>query len=232
VSDIYTGGTYLDSNPTWHVEDSEWKAGHIADMLARNGISPRSICEVGCGAGEILRQLHDRYDDGTRLVGYEISPQAFELARARSTDRLEFRMGDVLADERGGKYDVLMLIDVIEHVEDYFSLLRGVGPLAQHKLLHIPLDLSAQTVALDRPLRDGRRDFGHIHYFSRTMALKVLEEVGYQVVDWTYTPSAFIRPADKASTKVLNLARKALWAANQEAAVRLLGGWSMLVLAR
>ena len=52
---IYTNGYYLEKNPTWHVEDSSWKAKNIIKMMKRNNIVPKTICEVGCGAGEILR---------------------------------------------------------------------------------------------------------------------------------------------------------------------------------
>jgi SAM-dependent methyltransferase len=229
--DRYTSGQYLSSNPTWHVEDSAWKADHILRMLRRHELTPRTVCEVGCGAGEILRQLHDRLSERTRLVGYEISPQAFELARPRATARLEFRLGDVL-DDPGEVFDLLLVIDVIEHLEDYHTFLRALGPRAALKLLHIPLDLSAQTVTLSHPLPDSRRDFGHLHYFTRSTALQALGDVGYEVLDWCYTPSAFIRPADRASTKVLNAARRMLHTVSPELAVRLLGGWSLLVLAR
>lgn len=54
---IYTDGTYFEKNPTWHIEDSAWKANQIQKILSQNKIKPKSICEIGCGAGEILKQL-------------------------------------------------------------------------------------------------------------------------------------------------------------------------------
>ena len=54
---IYTAGDYLKKNPTWHVEDSLWKSKMILKMITQNDIMPKTICEVGCGAGEILKQL-------------------------------------------------------------------------------------------------------------------------------------------------------------------------------
>lgn len=55
--DIYKDGEYLKKNPTWHVEESPFKAKYILEMLRRNNLSPRTVCEAGCGAGEVLRQL-------------------------------------------------------------------------------------------------------------------------------------------------------------------------------
>ena len=57
TNEIYLDGTYLDKNPGWHEEDSAWKAEKILKILKRNKLKPSSICEVGCGAGEILSCL-------------------------------------------------------------------------------------------------------------------------------------------------------------------------------
>ncbi len=79
----YVGGEYLGHNPTWHVEDSAWKAEQILAALKRNGLHPATVCEVGCGAGEILSQLHARLPSHVVFTGYEISPQAHALALTR-----------------------------------------------------------------------------------------------------------------------------------------------------
>lgn len=49
--EFYKQGEYLEHNPSWHVEDSAWKAKQIVEMLNRHDIHPRTIAEVGCGAG-------------------------------------------------------------------------------------------------------------------------------------------------------------------------------------
>ncbi|GAC1565336.1 MAG: hypothetical protein NVS3B14_02690 [Ktedonobacteraceae bacterium] len=56
LEEVYTSGEYLEKNPTWHVEESPWKAKQIMRMVAQNGIEPRTICEVGCGVGEVSIQ--------------------------------------------------------------------------------------------------------------------------------------------------------------------------------
>ncbi len=88
--ELYTSGEYLEKNPTWHVEESPWKAKQILRMMKQNSISPRTICEVGCGAGEVLKQLQERMDPACSFWGYEISPQAFELCKPRANEKLHF----------------------------------------------------------------------------------------------------------------------------------------------
>src|SRR5579859_2700572 len=84
MDSIYTDGTYLRNNPAWHADDSAWKAGHIAAMLERHALAPATVCEVGCGAGEVLRALATRLDASTRFIGYEISPDAFALCASKA----------------------------------------------------------------------------------------------------------------------------------------------------
>ncbi len=70
ASDIYYDGQYLQNNAGWHAEDSPWKARQIDKILAHNNIAPQLIAEVGCGAGEILKELSINYPKAN-FVGYE-----------------------------------------------------------------------------------------------------------------------------------------------------------------
>jgi SAM-dependent methyltransferase len=227
---LYTSGEYLASNPTWHIEDSAWKACQILGMLNRHGLRPRTVCEVGCGVGEVLRELRDRMNDRPNFVGYEISPQAFALAAPRSSERLAFRLGDVLEDDE--RFDLILLIDVIEHVEDYFSLLRGLRARCGHTILHVPLELSVVSILLDSPMTFSRDRLGHVHFFTRDSALGMLRGVGYEIVDWRFTAASSHYPRGSWKLRAMERARRVAFPLNQTATVRILGGYSLLVLAR
>lgn len=229
-STIYIDGTYLRNNPDWHTDDSPWKAGHIASMLERHRIVPSTVCEVGCGAGEILRNLAGRLPQDTRFFGYEISPDAYRLCSRNAAPNFEFRLANLL-EEDGAHFDLAMAIDVFEHVEDCFDFLRKLRTKARHKIFHIPLDLSALSVARGRKLLDMRRSVGHIHYFTKDTALALLEDTGYRVVDHFYTSGATELGNLGWKTKLMKVPRRALQAVSPDAAARWLGGYSLLVLA-
>ncbi len=230
--DRYTTGSYLESNPDWHVEDSAWKAEQVQAMLDRHSIAPQTVCEVGCGAGEVLRQLLGRLDSATSFVGYEISPQAHELASTRATDRLRFVLGDLAAEPGETAFDVLLILDVIEHLEDPFAFLRAMRVRADHVVLHIPLDMTVQAIARNLLMTSSREPFGHLHYFQKETALATLGETGYEIIEWTYTPSAFVHPPENARARIIQAVRKAMFRVAPDLTQRLLGGWSLLVLAR
>src|ERR1035437_3403242 len=124
TENIYTkeNGEYLMNNPTWHVEHSSWKAKQIMKMLNRNPIKPKSIVEVGCGAGEILNQLYLSMPDDVVFTGFDISSDAINLAKQREKARLEFKHENFL--ETHEKCDLLLMIDVFEHVNDYLGFLK------------------------------------------------------------------------------------------------------------
>jgi len=228
---MYVDGGYLEKNPGWHVEESAWKAQQIDRMLKRHHLEPATICEVGCGAGEVLKRLQDKMDDSCELWGYDISPQALELCAPKANERLHFKLADI-RQEQDVFTDLLLLMDVIEHLEDYFSFLRALQPKSHYKILHIPLDLSAQTVLRYRGLLHVREAYGHIHYFTKEVALRMLQDIGYEVLDYFYTARSIDLPTELPGRRVLGLPRKLLFTINQDLATHVLGGFSLLALAK
>ncbi len=229
-STVYLEGEYLAKNPQWHVEESPWKAKQVLRMLRQNDLTPKSICEVGCGAGEVLSQLQKNLSRECVFWGYDISPQALELARSRANEKLQFE----LADFRSGSdvfFDLILVLDVIEHLEDYWSFLRQLKPTSRHKIFHIPLDLSVQTVFRQRALLKRRDLYAHLHYFTKETALQTLRDAGYEVLDYFYTPRS-IELGAELGEKLLSLPRRLCFAIHQDFAARLLGGFSLLILAR
>jgi|GEM_PF-6882011 len=44
-------------------------------------------------------------------------------------------------------------------------------------------------------LIDVLRDHGHIHYFTKDVALQILKDVGYEVLDYFYTAPSLDLPS-------------------------------------
>ena len=227
---IYSDGTYLENNESWHVEDSPWKADKILKIIKKNGLKPATVCEIGCGAGEILNQLHGRMNGNVQFFGYEVSPQAYNMAVTRQKDRLSFVFRDLLQERT--QFDLLLVIDIIEHIPDYYGFLSQIRNKAEYKIFHIPLDLSVQTLWRLKPILNGRRNVGHIHYFIKDTALAALTETGYTIVDYFYTAGMVEAPGKSFASKLLSWPRRLLFKVNEDFATRLLGGYSLMVLAK
>ncbi|HEX5958494.1 MAG TPA: class I SAM-dependent methyltransferase, partial [Hyphomicrobiaceae bacterium] len=96
---MYETDRYADQNPSWHEEDAPWKAKHIENIIKKNVPSFQSICEVGCGTGEILLSLEKAFPQA-HLYGYEVAPHAHQRAKLKETESVEFHFGDIVKEEQ------------------------------------------------------------------------------------------------------------------------------------
>ena len=103
--------------------------------------------------------------------------------------------------------------------------------MGEQMIFHIPLDFSAQWVLRGRPILREREQAGHLHYFMKDTALATLQDAGYTIVDWFYTPGAIDHPRS-IKARLATLPRKLFSAMSKDLAVRALGGYSLLVLGR
>ena len=98
-------------------------------------------------------------------------------------------------------------------------------------VFHFPLDLSALSVLRERPILRQRAEVGHIHYFTRALALALLEDVGFRVRHWRYSDAAWRGPSRGWKQRIGALPRRLLQGIHKEWGVRALGGQTLFVLA-
>lgn len=230
---LYVSGQYLENNPRWHEEDSTWKVAAITKMLSRHHLQPSRIAEIGCGAGQILVELANNLDQDVKYSGFDISPQAFEICREKTTDRIAFYLSDML-ENNSEIFDLALAIDVFEHVPDYIGFLTKFRATATNHIFHIPLDIHVSAVIRATPFQVARETVGHLHYFTKETALATLRHAGYQILDSFYTSNALESPSPHRSLqkKLLRLPRQIAFGLNEDLAARVLGGFSLLVLTR
>ncbi len=152
------------------------------------------------------------------------------MAKQWTQPNLEFRVHDIRRDRCDMYFDLMLVLDIIEHVDDYFGLLRDIRAKAKYKLFHIPLDLSVQAVVRQNGLLRRRDEHAHLHYFTKETALRALTDVGYELVDFFYTPRC-IELGDLLAQRIARLPRKILFAGAPNLTVRFLGGYSLMALA-
>lgn len=226
----YQSGEYLVNNPTWDEEDSDWKARQILKIIKKNDLSPTSIVEVGCGAGGILACLQESLPE-VRYSGFEIAKDASRFWEKYNKRNITYTVGDFL-QQKDTHYDMLLLLDVIEHVPNPFEFLKELGSRADYFVFHIPLDLSALSVVREKPLLNVRKKVGHIHYFTKGLAISLLQECGFQITDWFYTGAAFTSPQKNWKTNLASIPRRLAYGINRDWGVRILGGDTLMVLAK
>ncbi len=229
----YTNGEYLKHHPGWHLEDSAWKARHIHNMIERSKITGNRIADLGCGAGGVLSELSRLMEPGIMYYGYDISRQAIELAGKQANVNICFKTEDLLSVNNNDYFDILLIIDVVEHIPDHIGFLKKCRTKAEHKIFHIPIDLSVSSVLRDSFV-EGRRNLGHVHYFSFQSAMACLNDTGHVIVDYFYTDVGTYYRDQSPNLKniVMNLPRKILAFFSVALAAKLLGRYSIMVLTR
>ena len=227
---MYTNRKYQENNPTWHIEDSPWKADHIFRLIQKHHLEPRTICEVGCGSGEILRQLSTLMPSPVTFTGYEISPQAFDLCQQQKKDRISFKLKNFTDDDVS--CDLILLIDLIEHLEDFFSFLRTIKRRSTYKILHIPLELFVLAVVYQQFLLGQKKKVGHLHFFSKDLALQHLRDLGYEIIDYSYTAGYSLERDFGIKDRILRIPRRFLFPLAPDFTVKVCGGYSLLVLVK
>ncbi len=229
IEQRYIDQTYLRDNPTWDNEDAPWKAQHIYNILNKVNADPKSICDIGCGTGGILFELNKKYPNA-EFSGYDISPNLEEFWKKHREYGIKFHQGELNPNQLP-IFDVILVIDVLEHLADPFKFLQSIQGKAKYYVFHIPLDLSALSVLRENPLVNVRKKVGHVHYYTKTLALMMLGEAGFSVDSWHYTSAYKTVSGKSLNAKLAMIPRLFLQSINKEFAVRALGGETLMVLA-
>jgi len=104
-----------------------------------------SVLELGCGVGTLTGLLGEALGEGGSIVAVDLSPASIESAERRlgAFGNVRLLAGDVLEMELTGRFDVVVLPDVIEHipVERHATLFQRVASWVKPDgfvLLHYP----------------------------------------------------------------------------------------------
>lgn len=233
ITERYLDGTYLAQVPDWHAGDSLWKAAKVLQMIRQNDLFVKSVHDVGCGAGMVLTELQRSMDPGAQFTGFDISPQAIAMAAANQNERLLFYHCDYL-ESSFPPADLLLVLDVFEHIPDYLGFLDALRRRAACVIFHIPLDFCAKAaVRYSNWMLYMRKKYGHLHYFTKETALATLSDAGYQVIDCFYTDDVEINGVQPAGirSKLLYRLRSVLFRLRPGLAASIFPSFNLMVLA-
>lgn len=99
---------------------------NILEKAVHHGLqTDHKVLEIGCGVGTLTGILGKYLSNGS-LIGLDISAKSVELAneRLKELSNVECKVLDLITDQFEGKFDSIILPDVIEHI-----------PIDMHKTL-------------------------------------------------------------------------------------------------
>jgi SAM-dependent methyltransferase len=95
------------------------------------------VLDIGCGKGSLARALAPHVK---HIVAIEMEANVIQQARSRTKEGLiEFVHGDACSYDFGRTFDVIVMSNVLEHIEKREEFLRKVSRLAPRFLIRVPL---------------------------------------------------------------------------------------------
>jgi SAM-dependent methyltransferase len=98
------------------------------------------VLDVGCGIGAVAYDLASR--SGARVDGVDLDAASIQEAKKRYVHpNLQFRVEDALAVDSSIQYDIVVLSNVLEHIQDRVMFLRRAQSMtgARRFLIRVPL---------------------------------------------------------------------------------------------
>jgi SAM-dependent methyltransferase len=150
----------------------------IVWALRRYFPDARSMLEIGCGTGYVLRGVRSAFPD-MRLVGGELFPAGLAVAAQRVPDA-ELLELDARELPFKAEFDVVGAFDVLEHIDEDERVLAGMYEALR------PGGGLIVTVPQHPRLWSAVDEYSrHVRRYRRSELLAKLRESGFGVIRWT-----------------------------------------------
>lgn len=95
------------------------------------------VLDIGCGNGALTFDLAEKAEF---VVGIDLSEKNIETAKKKYyAHNIKYVIGDAVKDLSDEKFDVIVLSNVLEHIENRTGFLNKIKNLAPKILIRVPL---------------------------------------------------------------------------------------------
>ena len=181
---LYSNNQYWKNNSDYHESDANFKAENSLKLISKININKNSnILDFGCGSGKYLHIISNYLE--CNFVGIDISEEAILRAnKLYKKENINFLVKDIdeLSNE---KFDLIILNDVIEHIEDYITFIKKIKKKTNYIYFNIPLEINLLSILRNNFVK-SYNDVGHLHFFSKDSALQILKHSGLYIIGNQY----------------------------------------------
>jgi SAM-dependent methyltransferase len=142
----------------------------LITLVTKLGV--RSVLDVGCGSGENLAALA-RTMPHLALSGVDVSAEALTLAGRRAPG-VRLRELDAQRSKLDERFDLVMALQVIEHLSDDVAALRNMAAMADRWVL---------VTTMRGRMRPSELAIGHLRNYSDDELRRKAASAGLEVVD-------------------------------------------------
>ena len=153
----------------WRKIGARDKAGNILSIC--RSFPHRSILEIGCGDGAIIRELEGFGDE---IAGLEISRAAVNQCVHAGLNVSLFNGSTISYPDRS--IDLAILSHVVEHLENPREVLYEAARVAQYVFVEVPLEDNCGLKMDFIP-----NNVGHINFYSIKTIRQLLQTCGLEI---------------------------------------------------
>lgn len=146
-----------------------------------DNVAPQDVVlDIGCGNGFLT---HDVADKARGVTAIDLSKDSIELAkRDFNKDNIKYICGDASQFDFGEQFDVVILSNVLEHIENRNAFLLKVKDLATKFLIRVPMLNRDWLTYYKRELGvEYRLDLTHKIEYTMESLQEELEKAGMRI---------------------------------------------------
>lgn len=157
----------------------------ILNVLVKYLKPNQSVLDIGCGPGTIALWLADKVK---RVDAIDISKQAISVAKESAAlldiKNVHFMQIEFPKDAPSGKYNLIILMEVLEHLTNDRKSLEAV-----YRLLDKDGLLILSTPSINAPMhklglaKDFDKKVGHLRRYSEKDLISICESIGFKVLE-------------------------------------------------
>ncbi|GIW62658.1 MAG: hypothetical protein KatS3mg090_0484 [Patescibacteria group bacterium] len=154
----------------------------------------QTILDIGCGVGSLSLYLASK---GKEVVGVDVSSRAIAIAnnakKLLDLDSVEFVVSSIEKFKNKKKFDAVLLIEVIEHIEDDKGLVEKIKQMLKSEGLVLLTTPSSENLMFKLGFyRQFDQQVGHLRRYSKQEIERLLESKGFEVL-YLYEKESLLR---------------------------------------
>lgn len=120
------------------------RAANVHRVLRSHDLSDCAILDAGCGKGVLSFDLARRFPEA-KIVSIDLDPKLIQRAKIvmakRKIGNINFDFKDILHLDKTEQFDLIMCVDVLEHIENDVEAVRNLSNSVKKGgilVLHVP----------------------------------------------------------------------------------------------
>ena len=141
-----------------------------------------TVLDIGCGNGALTRDVAQK---AKKVIGIDISRQNINIAETEyNTPNIEYIFGDATTYNFKQKFDVIIMSNVLEHIDKRNDFLQSIKELAPKLLIRVPaINRDWITYYKKEQKVEWRLDSTHFTEYTVNSLVNEFEEVGLSLTE-------------------------------------------------